>query len=121
MSLRTDVVQALKSALGSRYAITGLRTVDVVTKRALLVYQESLTPTEAFAPTVRAQLAVWILVPQEKPDAADDALDEALEDVLGVVHPMQSLTWTSAERGVFQESWHGYKLTVVAGGQITTA
>lgn len=119
MSLRTEVVAALRTALPA-YRITGLTTLDGVAKPTLLVWQESLTPTETFSPRVLARLAVWILVPQSDPGKADDALDAALEDVLGVVQPMDQIGWESAERGVLDETWHGYKLTVVAGGELTT-
>ena len=120
MSLRTEVVAALKRELPTSYAVTGLRTMDSVTKKTLLVYQESVQPVALFEPRVTARLAVWILVPQTQPGPADDALDDALTDVLGVIHGMGQVAWESAERGVLEESWHGYKVTVVAGGQLAT-
>ena len=59
-----------------------------------------------------------MVVPQEDPDKADDALDDGLEDVLGALRALDWVDWVECQRGVLNDTAHGYNITVNAVAKI---
>lgn len=119
MSARTQLRAALTEALPN-WRVTGARGIlDAATKPSIGVWQSSMARVSEWQwDHVRVELEVWVVVPTEDPDKADDALDDALEELLGALHPLEWVDWTSAERGVLADSLHGYKVAVVMVAKI---
>lgn len=128
-SARTVLAEALAEGLPETYTdpsgraltyrVTGFqRQLDRVDSRTLMVWQDRLTPQGIGTDRAAVTLTVWVLTPFDTSPAADDDLDDALLDVLNVLHGRRDFVWTDAERGVLADTWHGYKLTVRAGGHI---
>lgn len=125
MSVRTDLAAALAAGLPTTTGPTGYRVIgyqrapDRVDQRTVMVWQDTITPHGIGSDLLIVSLTVWVLTPRLDPETADDDLDAALLDVLAVLHPLDAFTWGPAERGVFAETAHGYKLTVTAATQVT--
>ena len=115
MSARTQLREALAAALPA-YRVTGSKGVlDGVTRPTVGVWQQSFTRrTDWGKDHVQVGLEVWVVVPTEDPDKADDALDEGLDDVLAALAPLGWADWSECQRGVLNDTTHGYNITVTA-------
>lgn len=122
MSARTELATALSAGLPSSYRVVGFNsTLDSVAKPTVMVWQQTLTRPDDFGlQRVNVTLNLWVLVGQQNSGNADNALDTALEKVLGALQPIDWVEWTTAERGVFAEKFHGYQVTVEAVATIDT-
>lgn len=120
MSARTQLAADLKTGLPTYPVVAYDPTLDVVRKPTLMLWQDYLTRPERLAlSAVQVNLILWVLVGIEDPAKADDALDTALEDVLFALEPIAWVQWEKAERGIFAERFHGYKVTLTAMAAIT--
>lgn len=121
MSARTELSTALKSALPG-FRVIGLNTqLDAVTKPTVMVWQSLIRRPDDFGLNrLLVTLDAWVLVGQENSGTADNALDKALEKFLGALQPITWVEWTQAERGIFADAFHGYKVTLNAVAQIDT-
>ena len=119
MSARTELKAALAAALPT-YRVTGSKGIlDGVTRPTVGVWQQSFTRRPEWGlGHVQVGLEVWVVVPTEDPDKADDALDTGLDDVLAALKPIAWVDWTECQRGVLNETTHGYNITVTAVAQI---
>lgn len=119
VSARTDLRTALAAALPA-YRITGAKGVlDGVTRPTIGVWQQSFTRRPDWGEDhVQVGLEVWVVVPTEDPDKADDALDEGLDDLLAALKPLGWVDWTDAQRGILNDTTHGYNVTVTAVAKI---
>lgn len=121
MSTRTQLADALAAALGDGYVVAArTATPDQIAPGAIAV--RVLPATVASAPQTRGlsyTLTVWACTGQEDPDTVDDVLDAALDDLLAALLDMPWLTFDGAERGVMDDRWHGYRLTVTCYATIT--
>lgn len=115
MSARTQLRAALATLLPA-YRVTGSKGVlDGVTRPTIGVWQQSFTRRLDWGPThVEVGLEVWVVVPSEDPDKADDALDDGLDDVLTALATLDWVEWTECQRGVLNDTTHGYNITVTA-------
>lgn len=133
VSYRTHLVDLLTAALDpARYSVVGSATVPGEIppgKIAVRVWQTEVArgPVVGGRPSVTCSLVVWVCSPHSDPDRVDDDLDDALADVLTPLVGLRGITWGTATRDVFgagQETgadWHGYKITVTAGGILTAS
>lgn len=130
MSARTQLVDALAAGLGDnpdrRYRIVGAPDVPEQIDPgyiAIRCWQTRVEPGPAFGSVVQP-LVLWVLTGRQEPGAADDVLDVALEEVLSVLHPLEWVQWTGAERGVMDndngKTYHGWRFDLLAGGYITS-
>lgn len=116
MRAREQVAAALANGLPTNYrVIDHSDSLDRIEARevVVMVYQNRLRP-HLSSDRRMVDLDVWVLVPHLDPGPADDAADDALDVVTGALDAVPFATWTEAERGVFSESFHGYKITVTA-------
>lgn len=113
MTVRSDVL-ALLNLPPSRFVTSDTaRTPDRIGsgKVHVLLYRARVEPAPQHARRSNA-LELWLLTPKlalEK-DGADDDLDAALDQVLSAIDVADGLLWTTAERGVWADEWHGYKI-----------
>lgn len=130
MSARTRLVDALAAGLGDtperRYRVIGAPDVPAAIAPKtfeLRVWQTEVTPGPALG-SLLLPLTLWVCTGATRPGDADDALDGALDEVLSVLHPLEWVRWTRAERGVFDNdngtAWHGWRFDLTAGGRIET-
>lgn len=121
MSARTQLATALAGALGDGYVVAArTATPDQIERGTVAV--RVLPATVTAAPQTRGllyTLTVWACTAVEDPAAVDDVLDAALDDLLAALLGMPWLTFDTAERGVLDERWHGYRLTVTCYATIT--
>lgn len=121
MTPRTRLAADLDQALPSRYVVKArTATPDQIDPRTIAV--RVLPASVAPSPTVRGlayTLTLWAVTGRTDPDEVDDVLDAALDDLLGALLGLHWLTFDTAERGVMDERWHGYRLTVTCYATIT--
>lgn len=113
MTVRSDVL-ALLDLPASRFVTTDTaRTPDRIAsgKVHVLVYRSRVEPAPQHA-LRNNELELWLLTPKQElvKGGADDDLDAALDVVLSAIDAADPLLWTVAERGVWSEEWHGYKI-----------
>lgn len=119
MNIRTTLATALAAALPG-YRVIGYSTsLDAVTRPTIMLWTSLIERFDAFGhDRLKVTVETWVVVGSEDPEKANDAADEALVDVLGVVQSIPLIEWTSAERGVLFDSFHGYRITATAVAQI---
>lgn len=125
MSARTDLVAALTAGLPETYRVVGAPDVPDqvdVGGYAVRCWQTAVEKGPTLG-GLTMPLALWVLTGKQEPGAADDALDAALLAVLDVLHPLEWVQWTRAERGVMTrqdgDGFHGWRFELTAYGQIT--
>ncbi len=59
----------------------------------------------------QVEVTAWLLTGVTGPDV-DDVLDDALAELLDVLDGAPSLAWSEAERGVFADTFPGYRITL---------
>jgi predicted RNase H-like nuclease len=113
------LAEALRKALPT-YRVTGyVDQPDAVTRPTVMLWQSAMERLEQIdLDRVRVTLELWILTGRENPERADDDLDDALEAVLVALQPLSWVAWTQAERGIYAENYHGYRLTAFAVARI---
>lgn len=112
MSVRTEVAAAL--VLPNQYRVipfqAGLDRIEVG-KVVVILYRATVRPAPQHQAIVN-ELEAWVLIPKVKPGDADEALDDALDVVLAAIDTAPGLLWTDAERGVWDDTYPGYKITL---------
>lgn len=112
MSARTDLVEAL--VLPKEYRVIGYQTsLDRIEVGAVvvMVYRDSVRPATQHQATT-SEMSVWAITPRLNPGTADDDLDDALDVVIAALDAIPGVLWTDAERGVWADVYHGYKITL---------
>lgn len=115
-SARRLLATALEAGLPYGWQVTGYpTTLDNVTRPTVMVWTSRLEPSNQIGrDRVMVTLDVWVLTGITAPGQADDALDAQLLAVLAVLHGLEWIDWTSAERGVLEDKYHGYRLSTTA-------
>jgi hypothetical protein len=119
---RAELVAALEAGLPKndgeepRYRVLGYaRSLDAMPKPTVLAWANTLTRGPGLkAGLVAVEYRVWALVAGEDPATVDDDLDPVLDDVLDVIAGIQFIDWTTAERGIYDDHWHGWRVTATA-------
>lgn len=115
MSIRADVLALLDLPTSRFRLIPNAMPPDRIEagKVALLVARTSLVPAPQHGRRTNT-LSLWLLTPKESlaQDGADDDLDAALDQVLDAIDATASLTWSTAERSVWEDVAHGYNITI---------
>ena len=121
MNVRTQLSDALKAALPGFRVIGFNAQVDPPTKPTVMLWASQMVKDATLRkPMVTVTFEIWVLVGQENTGAADNALDNALEKVLAALQPLGWVDWTGAERGIFADALHGWKVTAQAVAIIET-
>lgn len=123
---RAELVAALEAGLPKndgdepRYRVLGYaRSLDAMPKPTVLAWADTLTrgPGLKGRDLVSVDYRVWALVDGEDVSTVDAALDVALDDVLDVIAGIGFIDWTTAERGIYDDHWHGWRVTCRAGAE----
>lgn len=111
-SPRRALAEALVSVLPPEWDVRAdLRPVDAITAPTVTVWTRDVAP----GPTRGLRtysLGVTLLSPVTDPAEVDDSLDDLLPTLLTAIEHLDPVTWTAAERGVWDSSHHSYSLTV---------
>lgn len=119
MNARGVLAQALATALPDVRVLGYPADVEAVTRPTVMLWQSLIERSDLLGlDRVKVTLELWALVATEDPARADDALDEHLENVLYALQDLTWLDWTTAERGVLAERFHGYRVTAQAVAKI---
>lgn len=121
MNVRAAIEDALVAALPDVKVVGYAYEPDVVTKPTIMLWQSRIEPMpQATLDRVFVTVELWALVGTDDPAKADDALDDHLSDVITALHAIPWLTWSTAERGVLLDRFHGYRITAQAVAAIIT-
>lgn len=123
MSIRTDIVAKLVAALPATwYVIPAYRAPDAVTAPTVLVYrsQNDRIPTAGTStrPLITATLTATLVTGIEATEEADDALDDTLDTLALAIEGIPGLIWTTSERIVLEDRWHGWRLTLTTHAKL---
>lgn len=123
MSVRSELARKLREALPQYQLIAGADTPAKVARPTLLLWQGNIARLEQIGhDRVRVELVLWLLVGNDKPEAAEDALEAALDDVIEALRPLTWVYWPTAERLTFGEpdgpSYHGYRFNLTGYAEI---
>lgn len=112
MSARTLIADHLAAVLPAAYRIQPFPAEpDRVTDVTVMVWRENVTRGPVKGARAN-EVAIWVLTGHEDPRNAEDALDTALDTVLAALDELDTSSWESAERAVYAEKWHGYRVTI---------
>lgn len=115
MTVRSEILAMLD--LPTNRFTTGdtARTPEVIPtgKCHVLVYRSSVAVAPQHGMRLN-EVELWILTPKLnlEPRGADDDLDAALDVVLDAIDDAEQLTWSLAERSVWDDALHGYKINL---------
>lgn len=119
MNVRSALADALAGALPDFRVLGYPLDVDAVTRPTVMLWTSLVERLEQIdLDRLRVTTELWVLVGTEDPARVDDALDDALEAVVYALHPIGWVTWSTAERGVLQDRFHGYRITAQAVAKI---
>ncbi len=120
MNVREAVAAALTESLPAGWRVLGYGAdLEQVTRPTVMLWQSLIERMPQIGlDLLKVTVEMWVLVGQESPDAASDALDDALDDVLEALQPLSWVDWTTAERGVLSDRFHGYRITAQAVAKI---
>lgn len=123
MSVRTQLAQHLRQTLPSYRVIAAADVPDAVTKPTLLLHQGNVTRLPQIGhDRLQVELVLWLLVGNEKPEAAEDALEQGMDDVIETLRPLTWVDWPNAERMTFGEpdgpNYHGYRFNLIGHAEI---
>lgn len=115
MTVRSDIV-AMLNLPANRFVVSDqARTPEFIAtgKVHVLVYRQTVTAGPQHGMRLN-EVELWILTPklnlEEK--GADDDLDAALTNVLDAIDNTEQLTWSTAERAVWDDALHGYRISL---------
>lgn len=110
-----DLAAQLLAALPEYRVIGYVSALDAVPKPTVIVWAETLTRTPVLGHEhVQVDLRVQVVVGEEDPEAADGRLWEATSLVLAALAPIGWVDWTTTERGVRNDNFHAYTITLTA-------
>lgn len=119
MNVREQVAAALSAALPGYRVLGYPMDPDAVTRPTIMMWTSLIERLEQIdLDRLKVTVELWVLVASEDPARVDDALDDALDDVIVALHPIPWLTWSTAERGVLTDRFHGYRITAQAVAKI---
>lgn len=115
VSARAQLADDLTAAL-PEFKVRGYSpSLDGLTRPTVVLWQSAVTRRDEFdGARVDVEFEAWVLVPQEDPVAAETALDDALGQVIAAWQGITWCTWDRVERGTYDNTWHGYRLTAAA-------
>ena len=77
------------------------------------VYRETLTNSPQTA-SVAHSLKIQVITPKKNTEAAENELEDALFQVLVSVASLNYVTWSTAQRGIFLDTFIGYEIDLEA-------
>lgn len=118
MSARTELATHLAAALPDYIVVATGRLPVKVTARTVVVWQQDMRPSDAGRDAVLLTLTVALLTQYTNARIEDD-LEAGLLEVCSAINADPRFGWTDAQRAVFEDvdPGHGYKITVLAGGE----
>ena len=109
MSARTDLADALRTALPAGWRVIASDVAGTVGKPTVLVYRAEVTHRGEGG--LRDNTLTVVVVGPKQIDPDDD-LDGYLDDVLDVLDATPlPVAWTTAERSVYDDTFPAYKIT----------
>lgn len=121
-SARIVLAAILADTLGaSRSVIPAAISPEQVIRPTVLVWQDTVSRGDVINAGVHraeVRLTVWLLVGNEDPLRAEDELEALLGDVIDALASVHWCDWTTAERLIYADDYHGYKLALTASATI---
>lgn len=113
MSVRSEVADFLTERLPAAWTVLAFgRDLDGVGRNpVVMVEQKSVSPGAAWGLWAIA-LEVSVVVGGEDPSKVEDALEDALGQLLDALGDLPALSMSAATRGVVQEAFAAYSVTV---------
>jgi hypothetical protein len=110
---REDVVAYLRDKLPEVKVLDTVEALTNLQRAAVMVARSAIAhPPDNTAEQRDDELTVWLVSPHLDIGKAEADLDESLDELLAVIDAHEFLHWTAGERGMFNDEWHGFRLTV---------
>ena len=114
-AVRKELGSALKAELGKDWAVfPNFENTDEPTKKTLLLNRSSVTRDSTAMGFYSNTFTLFLLMPANT-DA--DQLDDALDELLEVLDEKVQTRWTDARRGVNENNYPAYEITLTALSQ----
>ncbi len=113
MTGRQIIGAAIRAAQPDWNVIDTARRLDAISRPTAVVWPVTMTRVDVQGlEWLRTTLDVWIVTPPSTPPATLEAALEGLAlDLLDVLDTTPSIAWDTAERGVLDDAFHGWKVT----------
>lgn len=120
MSGRELVAAAIGAARPDWNVIATARKIDATSRPTVIVWPTTITRIEQHGVNwLQTSLEVWVITSTGTPtDKLESALEQLVVQLLEVLEPLHEIAWDTAERGVLDETFHGWKVTVTTVHQI---
>lgn len=111
MSARRQIIDELTPLLPTTWRVVGYADLpDQVAKPTVSLWVDSYEPRGDAAGTYQATVQVWALTKFQDMSKAEDDLDEMLEVLLPALKQIPFIEFDRAERGVLDDTFHGYNI-----------
>ncbi len=121
MNARTLLHDALHDALAGWQIVADARAIDTVRRPgAAVLWTEKVTrPAKLGLDYAETTMVLWVLTAVDNPAVIEDDLDDLLLAVFEALEPLEWCGWTEAERGVLNEKFNGWRVSVTCLNKIT--
>ena len=110
-SVRVELGKALRAALPKTWAVfPDFANTDEPTKKTLMLNRTSISRDDAPQGMYLNTYTLFVIVPMNKDQ---DYLDDALDEVLAVLDEDLKTRWTDAKRGLFENAFPSYEITLL--------
>lgn len=120
MSVRTELQQAIEAGLTNVKVVATLANLgelDPTYTGVVQVIRTDVTPsTQQPQGAYINTFEVWLIDPHTDPEVVEDTLDALLDALLELFDDIGWLTWGKAERSMYSDSYHAWKLSPVIIG-----
>ncbi len=120
MTGRQIIAEAIRAARTDWNVIDTARKVDAISRPTAIVWPTTITRiAQHGVDWLQTSLEVWIITSTGTPaDKLETTLETLLIQLLEVLEPLNEIAWDTAERGVLDETFHGWKVTATTVHQI---
>ena len=111
-AVRKELGKELKAALPKSWAVfPDFQNTDEPTKPTLLLNRSSVSREAAALGFYLNTFTLFLVMP---PTTGDDALDDAFDELLEALDEKVETQWSNARRGVNENNYPAYEITLVA-------
>lgn len=113
MTGRQIIGAAIRASRPDWNVVETARRLDAISRPTAIVWPTTMTRVEQHGVDwLQTSLEVWIVTsPTTTPATLETVLEDLAVQLLDVLEAAPEVSWDTAERGVLDETFHGWKVT----------